>query len=114
MVLRLSPESKSQTLGTALPEDNGKLPGCSSEQWERLLGRSSASLKATPAARRAAAPPMRPSVLLCPKFTVVFYGQRIFCCKTAQSSETARQYACVGPALENRLRNITKSCAKTR
>jgi hypothetical protein len=47
-------------------------------------------------------------------FTVVFYGSKIFCCKTAQLSETLRKSVCVHLALKNRLRNIAKSCANTR
>jgi hypothetical protein len=47
-------------------------------------------------------------------FTVIFYGSTVFCCKTAQLSETPRESVCLGLALKNRLRNITKTCAKTR
>jgi hypothetical protein len=59
---------------------------------------------------------MRPGDALSkPKtFTVVFYGSKIFCCKTAQLSETPRESICFGLALKNRLRNIAKTCAKTR
>ena len=46
-------------------------------------------------------------------FTVVFYGSKIFCCKTAQLSETPREPVCLGLVLKNRLRNIAKTCAKT-
>ena len=45
---------------------------------------------------------------------VVFYGSTIFCCKTAQFSETPRKSVYSGPALKNRLRNIAKTCAKSR
>jgi hypothetical protein len=47
-------------------------------------------------------------------FTVVFYGSAIFCCKTAQFSETLRESRCLELPLENRLRNVAKTCAKTR
>ena len=46
-------------------------------------------------------------------FTVVFYGPAILGCKTAQFGETLREALCSGLALKNRLRNITKNCAKS-
>jgi hypothetical protein len=45
--------------------------------------------------------------------TVVFYGSKVFYCKTAQRSETPRESVCSGVALKNRLRNIAKTRAKT-
>jgi hypothetical protein len=45
-------------------------------------------------------------------FTVVFYGSTIFCCKTAQFSETPRESVCSGLALKNRLRTSRKPAQK--
>ena len=75
----------------------------------RLRARDSASLKAASAAQ-----PVRPGLAVAQKFTVVFYGARIFCRKTAQSGDRPCKSASIGLLLKNRLRNITKSCAKSR
>ncbi len=45
-------------------------------------------------------------------FTVVFYGPRIFCCKTAQTNDVARQFRSAGPPMKSRLRKSAKNCAK--
>ena len=47
------------------------------------------------------------------EFTVVFYGLKDFCCKTAQFSERRRESVWVWSALKNTLRKVTKNCAKT-
>ena len=85
------------------------LLGWSGNISARPRARDSASLKAASAAQ-----PVRPGLAVAQKFTIVFYGARIFRRKAAQSCETPRQYLCAGFTLQNRLRNITKSCAKTR
>jgi hypothetical protein len=38
-------------------------------------------------------------------FTVVFYGSKTFCCKTAQFSERRREPICLALPLKSRLRN---------
>jgi len=45
-------------------------------------------------------------------FTVVFYGLRIFCCKTAQLYDARRKSTALDSALKYTLRNVTKNCAK--
>ena len=60
-------------------------------EWLRLT--FPAMLKCVPRARDPAAQGFAFS-----KFTVVLYGARIFWCKTMQSGETPRQYACFGVA----------------
>jgi hypothetical protein len=46
-------------------------------------------------------------------FTVVFYGSTVFCCKTAQLSETPRKSVWSALPLKNTLRNVVKNYAKT-
>jgi hypothetical protein len=46
-------------------------------------------------------------------FTVGFYGQRIFCCKTAQICETWRESDSLGLPMKNTLCNAAKNCAKS-
>ena len=48
------------------------------------------------------------------KFTVAFYGRPISLRKTAQSGDTRRKPSLIIPPLKNPLRNVLKSCAKTR
>ena len=47
-------------------------------------------------------------------FTVIFYGLETFRCKTVQLSEALCESIYLRPASENRLRNIAKTCAKSR
>jgi len=44
-------------------------------------------------------------------FTVVFYGLKIFCCKTAQFSETRRRSDSLGSPMKNTLCDAVKRCA---
>jgi hypothetical protein len=46
-------------------------------------------------------------------FTVVFYGLKIFGCKTVQFNATPCETTCLWSALKNTLRNVLKNCAKT-
>jgi hypothetical protein len=47
------------------------------------------------------------------QFTVIFYGLKDFCCKTAQFCATPCEPACLWSALKNTLRNMLKNCAKS-